>query len=98
MRARDHGSKREACRLRRSHSLLPVRAFIQAFLRRSHVALGGANVLVARRFPYFVNLTALVNQEAYELVSEIVPCQTALAADRQARMTEELAPTLVDAR
>jgi hypothetical protein len=43
---------------------------------------------VARRFPDLVNFTALISKNAYELVSEIVPRQSALAADRQARMTE----------
>jgi hypothetical protein len=60
---------------------------LEAFLARLHVALGGTDVLVARRFPYFMNLAALISAETYELVSEIVPRQSALTADRQARMT-----------
>jgi hypothetical protein len=53
---------------------------------------------VTRRFPNFVNLTALVDQKTNELVSEIVPRQSAVTADRQAGMTKELPPTLVEAR
>jgi hypothetical protein len=37
---------------------------------------------VARRSTYLVNLTALISKETYELMSEIVPRQSALAADR----------------
>jgi hypothetical protein len=36
----------------------------------------------------------LISKKTYELMSEIVPRQPALAADRQARMTEQSAPTL----
>jgi hypothetical protein len=43
---------------------------------------------VARRFPYLVNFTALISKETYELMSEIMPRQSAFAADWQARMTE----------
>ncbi len=35
---------------------------LQPILSRLHVALGGADVLVTRRFPDLVNLTALVNK------------------------------------
>ena len=43
---------------------------------------------MARRFPDLVNFTALISKKTYELVSEIVPRQSALAADWQARTTD----------
>jgi hypothetical protein len=85
--ARAGRAKPRRKRLRRSHSHFAHQG-LQAFLARLHVARGGPYVLVARRFPYLVNFTALISKETYELMSEIMPRQSAFAADWQARMTE----------